>query len=521
LRTLTELRTIASGPDEVRDLMKAEETFAAMRAGVPVIHQGVVRDPQHRVFGAPDLLVRSDVLRSLFPAAIGEEESRMAALDLGGPWHYRVVDIKFSTLHLLVNGTLDNSGSAQAYKLQTFVYNRALGRIQGFEPQASYLLGRGWEQRQDRGLNCMDCLAPVPQDGTLAKKRSLAQAVSDATDWLRRVRTEGASWDVLPEPSCPELYPNMSHEQDAPWHGAKKAIAAELDELSLLWFVAAPGRRQAHDFGVYRWTDPRLTPQIAGVTGESRPQVLDAILAVNRSEDGPVVRPSRIRAAEEEWREPPALEFYIDFETVNDLADDFSRIPERGGQQLIFMIGCGHMEDGQWQFASFTVDRLAEPDEARIIDAWVEHMAAVQQRLAPEDNEPRLIHWSAAEPINYEIAYNSAKKRHGRTDWPSPRWFDFFAKVMKEEPVVIRGALAFGLKAIAKALHSHGLIETTWGDGPTDGLGAMIGAWWCHDEAAKRGVSMLQLDLMQEIAQYNEVDCRVMMETVDYLRKHH
>jgi hypothetical protein len=367
----------------------------------------------------------------------------------------------------------------------------------------------------------MERLAPVPQGGTLAKKRSLALAVSEAVEWVRRVRREGAGWDVLPAPSVPELYPNMSHDQDGPWHGAKKEIAAELDELSLLWWVAAPGRRKAHEAGCYRWTDPALTPEMAGVTGESRPQVLDAILAVNRSSDGPVVRPSRVTSAEEEWREPPALEFYVDFETVSDLYDDFSGIPEKGGQPLIFMIGCGHIEGGQWRFASFVVDTLTEPEEGRMIDAWVEHMEMVRRQLAPDEDEPRLIHWSAAEPVNYEIAYNSAKKRHGREDWPSPRWFDFYTRVMKEEPVVIRGALAFGLKAVARALHSHGLIETTWGDGPTDGLGAMIGGWWCHQEAVRLGVPMRELDLMQEIARYNEVDCRVMMETVDYLRKHH
>jgi hypothetical protein len=36
-----------------------------------------------------------------------------------------------------------------------------------------------------------------------------------------------------------------------------------------------------------------------------------------------------VRAAEEEWRGEPRLEFYVDFETVNDLWDDFSRFSER------------------------------------------------------------------------------------------------------------------------------------------------------------------------------------------------
>ena len=70
-------------------------------------------------------------------------------------------------------------------------------------------------------------------------------------------------------------------------------------------------------------------------------------------------------------------------------------------------------------------------------------------------------------------------------------------------------------------MHSQGLIDTSWGDTKVDGLGAMTGAWWCDEEAGSRRVSLIQTDLMQEIAEYNEVDCQVMMEIVRYLRKHH
>ncbi|MBI2755371.1 MAG: hypothetical protein HYX52_01550 [Chloroflexi bacterium] len=58
-------------------------------------------------------------------------------------------------------------------------------------------------------------------------------------------------------------------------------------------------------------------------------------------------------------------------------------------------------------------------------------------------------------------------------------WFDLLTQMVRAEPVAVRGAFNFGLKSIVKGMHAAGLIETTWTDGPTDGLGAMIGAWWC------------------------------------------
>ena len=92
---------------------------------------------------------------------------------------------------------------------------------------------------------------------------------------------------------------------------------------------------------------------------------------------------------------------------------------------------------------------------------------------------------------------------------------------MREEPIVVNGAFGFGLKAIAKNLHRQDLINTIWGDGPTDGLGAMVGAWHCDKEADKAGISMREMNYMKEIESYNKVDCQVMWELISYLRQNH
>ena len=78
---------------------------------------------------------------------------------------------------------------------------------------------------------------------------------------------------------------------------------------------------------------------------------------------------------------------------------------------------------------------------------------------------------------------------------------------------MFRGALGFGLKAIGKAMHAQGLIGTSWADGPTDGLGAMVGAWSAAAEARRGGVALG--------GARREVDCRVMAEVIGYLREHH
>ena len=539
-----EVAILAADYRDILSLRKAEETFASMQSGVPVIHQGVLWDVENRNYGAPDFLVRSDVLREIFPGELTETEASLSAPDIGDQgWHYRVVDTKFTTLHLNASGEVGNDGSAPAYKAQLYVYNRMLGRLQGFEPQTSFLLGRGWQQRRDRGSSAFDRLGPVPQSGTVPNGIPIAAEVERALRWIRRVREEGGVWQLSPEPSVPELYPNMSNSDDGDvnidvsaaeldpdldpgearynWMGVKKWLAAELKELTQLWQVGPDKRSAAHSAGFRRWDDQGLTPEAVGINGASQRPVLEQILAVN-SGGGPPVRPARIENTRTEWHDCPLVEFYVDFEFCSDLNDDFSRLPERGGQPLVFMIGCGHLEDGEWQFRSFVAELLSEEEELRVIREWVDHMSAVRDRLDPGDALPRLMHWSHAEVTAIENAYNSARNRHGEhADWPQLGWYDFLQNVMRKEPIVVRGSLGFGLKAVANAMRANGLIETGWEDSQVDGLGAMVGAWRCDALTREYGVPMSEIDLMGEIIRYNEVDCRVMMEIVRYLRMNH
>jgi len=519
IATIHPIATISRGPTDVRSIDKAIETFEAMKDGLPIIHQGVLRHPDTKTYGAPDFLIRSDILRELFPGDISEHEAAESASDLGGqPWHYVIVDAKFTTLHLSMDGDLGNSGSSPAYKAQLYTYARALERLQGYRLRQGFLLGRAWEQgsgaKATRGTNAMERLGPLTFD------TSLGIAVTEAETWVRRVRTDGAEWSVLPVPTVEELWPNMSESSNFPWQFAKSKIAKELSEVTMLWQVGLPKRIAAHQQGLTSWRDPGVTADSVGVTG-NRAAKLDAMLAVNRNSDRPALKPDRVTAGEEVWRKVPELEFYVDFETVSDLNDDFSNLPNKGGQPLIFMIGCGHIEHGDWVFETFVADRLTEAAEADIINAWIKHMTSVQNVWVTDNGVPNVFHWSPAELSFLETSYNSARRRHPKQRWPELRWYDLLANVAREEPIVIRGSLGFGLKAIVNAMNTQGLIDVDWPNSSIDGLGAMAGAWWCDGEAAETGVTLSEIPVMDEIVAYNEIDCKAMMAIVRYLRTSH
>lgn len=538
-----EVVAIGRNRQDAKRLDRARETFAAMQRGAPIIHRAVLRDAEHHTYGLADFLIRSDTLRELFPEDISEEEASTCALDLGAAdWHYRVVNVKYMTLHLNAAGTeLGNGGNAPS-KAELYILNRMLGRLQGYQPPTSYALGRGWRRTQRgqtyNGDSALERLGRIPQDGSIARGVPIGEEVERALEWVRRVRTEGENWGILPTPTVTELYPNMTSGGDGDlavgssdsggdvgdgeaaekWVSVKKYVASELKELTQLWRVGLSGRDKAHRAGIYQWDDSRITPDAVGVGGATNGPILRQLLAVNVG-GGPPVSPQRIETDREIWHGTPGVEFYVDFEYCSDLDDDFAKLPEKGGQPLIFMIGCGHVENGEWQFKSLVAEYLTLREEARIVDEWLAHMREVGERLDSGNPQPRIFHWSHAETN----AYRSARERHGwPAGWPELNWYDFWGEVMLKEPVVVRGALGFGLKSVARAMRRHGLIETDWDDNnPVDGLGAMVGAWRCDVEARRLVIPMGELTLMKAIADYNQVDCKAIMEIVRYLRANH
>lgn len=512
-----EVVRVATRPDEARSLDAAYATWEAMRAGKPIIAGAVVRDPQLRTFGVADLLVRNDVLAELCADAFEGDPLELPVIGLSHGRHYRVVEVKFQTLEILKNGDFTTGAGELDTLAQTWIYNEALGRMQGYTPPAAYVVGRAWKQQVERGDRCWEKLGRIRHDVVLRGRGiDLRELVQQACAWVRRVRTEGAEWRVLPFPSVPELWPNMKSDQGG-WHDVKTRIAKELADLTLLPRVGVTERARAHAAGITRWDDPRLDAAVFGLNAKET-AILDAVLAVNR-DSGPSLRPARLRDGE--WRIGAPVEAYVDFEFLQDLADDFTQFPRKGGQALIFQIGCGTYRDGAWRFRQFTVDDLSLEAEATMIDEWLLYVRSLCEATGSELQDARLVHWSPAEQSNFERAYHNARTRHPDHHWPELPWYDLLRDVIQAEPVVVKGAFSFSLKSIARSMRANGLIATDWGEGLADGAGAMAGAWNAAVEAKRRGVALSDTDTMREVARYNEVDCRVMAEILDYLRQEH
>ena len=205
------------------------------------------------MFGVVDLLVRSDVARSLCPDSFVGDPLELAAIGLSHGRHYRVVDVKFRTLDLLKTGGLSTSPSDLDTLAQAWVYNEALGRMQGYTPPASYVAGRAWKQGDERGDACWERIARVPHDTVVRGPRSDCAMSSGGRPWIRRVRTRGREWRGF-RSSVAELWPNMKRigQPLAPRKRDRTTL-----RRSRCCRVEYRSSSAAPDCGVTRWDDPR------------------------------------------------------------------------------------------------------------------------------------------------------------------------------------------------------------------------------------------------------------------------
>ncbi len=381
------------------------------------------------------------------------------------PDNYYALDIKFKGLGLNKKGDLSSDHKWE--KAQCAMYEAGLAEMLGRDLEPAFIMGRSLSGRAQPETGCFSQVGWVKTtDG------KIVDSIVSGLKWITDVKESGQEWQVVP-PSDPRLAPNPNNNKDSPWHNVKKEILTN-------------GKVQENS--------------------------------------GPKVWPEVFAANQDLWRVPKQLEFFVDFETVNDLNDDFERLPLKNGRALIFMIGCGHVEDGEFIFKVFTAEQESFESELKIIQAWTEYMEEVKAKLAPGTEAPPIYHWYRHEP--QELGF--ASDRHDQPSWLSLPWVDLLAQFWIPQEAGIQGTSNNSLKTIARGLQGFGLTNTVWGESSVgDGTAAMAAAWHCYNMAREDGVHTHSIpdrsgkSLMEQVEEYNLIDCKVMWEILEYARSNH
>lgn len=501
---------------EAFSVEKAKETFEAMLQGIPIIFQGVIHNENNMTYGIPDIIIRSDYINKLFEQEIITEEEetiRAPNLLIGIKYHYRVIDIKFKSLPFKVDETmLRNDGTLRANKSQVIIYNWGLGQLQGYLPSRTYLLGRKSILKETSIIN------PFYKLGAVSMEEDVVDDTKKAIEWIRELKMCGHTWTLFP-PSRIELQPNMTNRLDYPWHNAKRELAERSKDITQLWNCGAKERTILAEDGITKWNDSRCTG-IKLLGKRDRGNVLQNIIDNNKLPRCKMMPKHFTDLIRDKIKREDEIEFFVDFETVNDVNDNFDNIrnyiPKKGETTsfeeyhgIIYMIGLGwsrSSEPDKWNYQSFLVKELTYEEEEIIVKQWFDKM----KELRGDNELVRVYHWTHAEKswLNRVLLRESISSEECYINW-----YDLH-KFFVDTPITLYGVFDFRLKGVAKAMHKYGMIKTNWETSTVDGMAAMMVAWNCY----RSGGEVTKFPEMIDVIKYNEIDCKVLWEILEYLR---
>ena len=511
--------SVVSVSDEITT-KTCRETIRLMKEGVPVIHSAPFRNHKKHIRGVIDLLVRSDKLSEIIDEnPLPDYLKNRKAPKLNGNYHYVVIDVKFSTLLLKADGRhLLNSGRYPAYKSQLYIYTQGIGEIQGYTSSLAFILGRRWSYTKkgvrNTGLKCLDKLGVIDYQGS---DKEYITRTKEAIQWLKDVRKYGKKWKLYPQPSRPELYPNMCRD-GGEFESQKKEIAKNLNEITQVWYIGHKQRQIALDKGITSWKDSRCTTQNLNIGGK-RAQTIDQILNINR-QDEDLILPKKIQSKIYNWNDlQDCNEIYVDFETFIDIFAPLDSIPEQPKTESIFMIGVYYKENGKWCYKDFTINSIGLDEEYRIMNEF--------SSFVKERKYPKLWYWHAEKSIwsraedrqaNHLCSLgNDEKLNHMADNWDLNDYWCDMAKLFREEPIVIKNCFKYGLKEIAKAMYEHKMITTKLQSDTVSGNSAAVRAWKVYNS----NVEPKNSNVLKDIIKYNEFDVKVLQDILEYLRKNH
>ena len=487
-------------------LDKLRETISLMESWTPIISSGILHNFENKTYGIPDLIIRSDYLNKVVQEEVLNEDEKGVGCKFSEKWHYRVIDIKFTSLTLGKKDIVRKVGNIDAYKSQTIIYNKALGNIQGYVPGHCYLMGR----RIKEGNNKYGTFYKFGRINMNDEK--FIERVDKSIEWIKDLKKDGFNW----KPGITkrrELLPNMNNKKDYPWHEAKKKLALDINELTMLWSVSVNDRNTLNDLGIYKISDIFCSSNMFKKNRRIS-NVIDTIVNINKNNEN-IFNPVECDLNKYNIeKKDDIMEFYVDFETTNNVNDVFTKIIKykegdnqkiegNSADQIIYMIGVGWIEDDEWKFKNYIVDRISLYHEKKIINEFIDFVSQY-------DNK-RLYHWSKAEPsiMNGKI---------GKEENDKLRWFNLL-EVFRKVPVNIKGNYSFGLKNIAKSMFKYNMIETEWENGDINGLDAMLVSIYAENKCRDLEIYKISdYEDMNGIVKYNEIDCKVMWDILRFLR---
>ncbi len=175
----------------------------------------------------------------------------------------------------------------------------------------------------------------------------------------------------------------------------------------------------------------------------------------------------------------------------------------------------------------FLISKLSDDTQLELIIHFYHFLRTITNNsLGKKCKIPVLYHWGHMEKTYFSTLCNYLKKKYmDRFDdinniEKNLEWYDLL-ECFKCNPIVINGCFKFGLKEIVYRLSDLKLINTKWTikSECSDGNTAMILAYKSYKQSESENIPITKISAMHDIMEYNKIDCIVIHEIIDLIRK--
>jgi uncharacterized protein YprB with RNaseH-like and TPR domain len=446
--------------DEYHQELDFKTTIDAMKRGDTILYSAFIASEKNELRGIPDILVRSDYIKTYFNIDVPQEES------IFGSYYYIPIEIKYSTLHFdKSNKTLLNINRTKIYKMQLYVYSKILSDIQGTFPRCAFIIGKN--------SNYL---------GHVYFNDEIVQLFYKGLEWLQDVRKNAYKWkdDEL----IPRLLPNMKNNNPL-FDKEKKLISDYFGEITEYWQCSIKHRYNLLDNSnenIYSWKDHNFDINLLGVS-KSYFEKIDLLFKINRDEIG-LLYPKKIEHNLFEWR-TNIDEMFIDFETVGN--------PDECEETTIYLIVIWYNN----KYTYFLADTISHESEKKLIQLFYKYWIDLQK--------PKIWYWYAEDNF-----WNKVCKKYNLS--LPILWIDLY-KVFYDGNVFIKGCKNFKLKSYVYSLKNLNLIKI---DLPPEECCNGIDALFLGNEYYETRDNKI----LESILAYNKFDCQSLYILLDFIRKH-
>lgn len=450
-------------------------SIACMKRGDPILYSPYLWCPNDKLHGIPDILVRNDALHWFNLQNLPDRPSSF------GNYFYVPIEVKFSSLNRVRNNQyLSNAGRLRYYKTQLMMYSRLLHQIQGVFPCVAYIIGKRFVD-SDGSVKPAE-LTELGKIDFVQVDKIYSDLYDQAIAWMRRVKTEGRTWNIGTMPR--ELQPNMKAVH--PYHQSMKSEwAVHLRDITQVWRCTSFHRDNARRWKIYTWDDPRCTAEKLGIS-EAYRQTVDDILTVNRSPSVSYL-PRKLPLVVCPYG-PVDSCMYVDFETIANVFNDDAQ------EERIFLIGAWY----RGEYHHWLMNQNTAEEEYRIMREFAQFWTS--------SGKPTCLYWFAEKSF-----WNRALSRHS-DNLDEVEWTDLYEPWVSQK-IVIKGALNFKLKTLIRALLQLGFTNVELPPaGCSDGLEAMHLAIENYSQNDRIGT-----DGFADIVHYNCLDCIYVQELYRFI----